>query len=419
MKISRAYASSMTLSLVLALGACGGGETSSNTRSGGGSPPAISDASPPSTPSNLAAHATSSSAIGLSWNASTDDVGVSGYRLERCQGASCTSFTQIATPTGTTYSDTGLAASTTYRYRVSARDAAGNMSSPSTAVSATTQATTPPPSSSSPETICPGGSSPDPNVILCEDFDAGTPPTNPWPCRDAPYWHDWRPSQYGNALGCNAINATAAHSNATGYAITKRSGTNDTIDLEHPLGGNYPALNVRFYMYIPAGSASEIMNTSSIHFVFIGPNNPADSSIDFRRRSEPFCGTACPPPNTHGENNSGYKWSDHAMLALHTYSSTFVPGGEDWAVETEGTPFFWEQHENEWHLVEVRFDFANSRVAMWIDENQIVRDYPMSFPYSSVNTMTWSGYGNITTTAYGIYVDDVVVSTTYIGPRVN
>ena len=72
---------------------------------------------------------------------------MTGYRVERCQGASCTSFVQIATPTGTTFSNTGLAAGTTYRYRVRAIDAAGNLSGYSTIATATTAAapdTTPP-----------------------------------------------------------------------------------------------------------------------------------------------------------------------------------------------------------------------------------------------------------------------------------
>ena len=65
--------------------------------------------------------------IDLNWTASTDNVGVSGYRVERCQGAGCTNFAQVGTPTATTYSDTGLAPSTTYRYQVRAVDAAGNL----------------------------------------------------------------------------------------------------------------------------------------------------------------------------------------------------------------------------------------------------------------------------------------------------
>ena len=109
---------------------------------------AAADTAPPSAPTNLAASASSSSQIGLTWTASTDNVGVTGYRVERCSGASCSSFAQIGTTTGAiTYTDTGLTASTSYSYRVRATDAAGNLSAYSNIASATTPAatdTTPP-----------------------------------------------------------------------------------------------------------------------------------------------------------------------------------------------------------------------------------------------------------------------------------
>ena len=101
------------------------------------------DTQPPSIPTGLTAGAISSSQINLSWTASTDNVGVTGYRVERCQGAGCSTFTQVSTPTGTTYQDTGLTANTFYSYRVRAVDAAGNLSQYSSIVSATTQASPP------------------------------------------------------------------------------------------------------------------------------------------------------------------------------------------------------------------------------------------------------------------------------------
>ncbi len=58
--------------------------------------------------------------------------------MERCQGAGCTTFAQVGTPTGTTFSDTGLTANTTYRYQVRAVDAAGNLSAYSSIATATT-----------------------------------------------------------------------------------------------------------------------------------------------------------------------------------------------------------------------------------------------------------------------------------------
>ena len=99
-----------------------------------------SDTAPPSAPPGLTATASGSSRVDLSWPSSADDVGVTGYRVERCQGAGCTNFAEVGAPPGTTYSDTGLSPSTTYRYRVRATDLAGNLSPYSTISTATTAA---------------------------------------------------------------------------------------------------------------------------------------------------------------------------------------------------------------------------------------------------------------------------------------
>ncbi|MEO5823311.1 MAG: DUF4082 domain-containing protein [Vicinamibacteraceae bacterium] len=118
---------------------------------------ASSDTTAPTAPGTLTATAQSATQIALSWSAATDNVGVSGYRVERCTGASCTTFAQIATPTTTTYSDTGVTASTTYVYRVRAVDAGGNLGPYSTTVSAATTATPP---SGCPCTIWPSSAVP-------------------------------------------------------------------------------------------------------------------------------------------------------------------------------------------------------------------------------------------------------------------
>src|SRR2546422_128691 len=76
--------------------------------------------------------------INLAWTASTDNVAVTGYKVESCQGAGCTTFAQIATVTGTAYNNTGLTNGTSYSYRVRATDAAGNLSSYSNAASVST-----------------------------------------------------------------------------------------------------------------------------------------------------------------------------------------------------------------------------------------------------------------------------------------
>src|SRR6185295_6159760 len=86
------------------------------------------DTTPPSTVTGLTATAVSATQINLTWTAATDNVGVTGYRVERCQGAGCSTFAQIATPSTNSYSDPGLTAGTSYSYRVKAVDAATNVS---------------------------------------------------------------------------------------------------------------------------------------------------------------------------------------------------------------------------------------------------------------------------------------------------
>ncbi len=102
---------------------------------------------PPTAPTNLQATAAGETQINLTWNASTDNVGISEYRVERCQGSNCTNFTALPTAapiTATTYSDTGLSVNIGYRYRVRAVDLAGNFGPYSNDAGVTTPDRTPP-----------------------------------------------------------------------------------------------------------------------------------------------------------------------------------------------------------------------------------------------------------------------------------
>src|SRR5437879_2992109 len=95
------------------------------------------ETTPPSTPSGLTGAAAGSTGANLSWSASTDNIGVTGYIVRR-------NGVQVATPATTSFADTGLSAATTYSYTVAARDAAGNISANSTSVSITPADTTAP-----------------------------------------------------------------------------------------------------------------------------------------------------------------------------------------------------------------------------------------------------------------------------------
>ena len=101
-----------------------------NTSAGASGPPPA-DTKAPTGPTVLTAGTPSAAAVPLSWNAATDNVGVTGYRIYRNGGL-------VSTVTGLSYTDTGLLAGTTYQYKVTAVDAAGNESTPGAVTSATT-----------------------------------------------------------------------------------------------------------------------------------------------------------------------------------------------------------------------------------------------------------------------------------------
>ncbi|MFI1172416.1 carbohydrate binding domain-containing protein [Streptomyces melanogenes] len=92
------------------------------------------DTEAPTAPAGVRASVTDTSVV-LSWNASSDNTGVTGYQVTRTGG---TQATVVADTTSTVRTDTGLDAHTAYTYVVRARDAAGNVSAASAAVTATT-----------------------------------------------------------------------------------------------------------------------------------------------------------------------------------------------------------------------------------------------------------------------------------------
>jgi hypothetical protein len=85
------------------------------------------DNSAPTTPGNLRRTGGTATSISLAWDASTDNVNVTGYRVQR-------DGTTVTTTSGSTliYADTSLASGTSYSYTVTSLDAAGNASAAAT-----------------------------------------------------------------------------------------------------------------------------------------------------------------------------------------------------------------------------------------------------------------------------------------------
>src|SRR5258706_6305551 len=138
----KAVLASVVALVLLVCAGCGGKDPVE-----AGSPAATNpgDTTPPTAPAALSATPDGPFGVSLSWQPSVDAQGVTGYRVERCRGAGCTAFAQIAAPAGAGFTDTGLDAATSYSYKVRAADAAANLSVYSGVASATTAAAPVPP----------------------------------------------------------------------------------------------------------------------------------------------------------------------------------------------------------------------------------------------------------------------------------
>ena len=157
-------------------------------------------------PIGLAATSVTQNTVDFSWNASSDNVGVTGYDVY--QGT-----TSLGTVSGTTYQASGLTASTSYTFSVRARDAAGNVSGASNALAVTTS-----------------GSGGGPTVLHEGYFESG--------------WDGWTDG------GSDAYRYSGSRSSEGSYSIRLRDNTNSS---KMTLGSfdvtSYNSIEIEFYFY--------------------------------------------------------------------------------------------------------------------------------------------------------------------------
>jgi chitodextrinase len=169
--------------------------------------PPSDDTTPPSAPGNLRSTGATQTSVSVAWNASSDDVGVTGYALFRNGTAAGTT-----TATGATFS--GLTCGTTYSFGVEAYDAAGNRS-PRSSVDASTSACSGPPPPPPPPP--PGGGT---TITLTDTFWRCTRPISEYAENGLPlrvvmlYTHNYVPPtgagavQLGEGCAGDGTNAT-------------------------------------------------------------------------------------------------------------------------------------------------------------------------------------------------------------------
>ena len=271
-------------------------------RSGGTPPPAPTpDTSAPSVPSGLSATSISSTQINLSWTASTDNVGVSGYRIYR-------NGTQIATTAGTSYSNTALTASTAYSYTVSAYDASNNTSAQSASASASTQA---PPVVATTPTSSTSSWSKGFNFRATGGF--VTDGTNETYSIGAAYPETRNGVTFGWSSKAPSFDvrdrSTAPDRRLAGLNFTDDSGTQSVFRVDLPSAGTYTInLALGDYSYSDGYSYAQILDNTTVLATMDAATGPTYSTYN----------------DATGVNRTAANWPSQNVSITKTFASTVL-----------------------------------------------------------------------------------------------
>ena len=399
-------------------------------------PPPPGDTTAPSIPSNLSVSPVSASQLNVAWSAATDNVGVTGYRVQRCTGAGCTSFATITTVTGTSFSDTGLAASTTYLYRIAALDAANNVSAFSASASGTTSAATAPPPPPPPSGTLPSGATgiasrypgdvnitTDPNVIFADDFESYTTVS-----QITNRWNQLYQQQHISVA--TAVNNVFAGSRSLEMRIPQQSAelSNAAVKLLNP---TEDVVHVRAYTKFDAGfdgGPGSNHNGLTVFSNYPGPGNPANGTNHFYVGVENSRELNGADPSPGPINIYTYypgqrsQWGDHWYPDGIVIPNSGLPGnfGPNFVPRPNFTP-----QRDRWYCYELMVrantpGVNDGRIAVWIDGN-LVADFP-NVRLRDVSSL------KIDKVALDLYIksntirantkwyDNVVIARSYIGP---
>ena len=414
---------------VRAVDAAGNASGYSNTASiatlSGGPVDSIS----PSAPSGLSATVAAASQVNLAWQAASDNVGVAAYELQRCQGAGCSAWLDIAQVTGTSHVDSGLTPGTAYQYRVRARDAAGNVSAFSSVVSATTTSI-----QSSGVTPLPQGEAgiaaqypldmgiqANPNVILADDFEGYSglsQLTSKWS------------AAYHTANLRLATEAANVFAGGTSLELqVPQQSAEVSNELVKTLSPNEDVVFVRAYTKFDAGHNVIGSNHNGIVVSsnYSTPGVPANGTNKFYvdvENSRESSSEASPGQTQlyvyHPEQRTEY--GDHWYPDGRVRPFDAIPG--NFGAAFVARPNFTPQLDR-WYCYElmVRVNTPgqrDGRIAVWIDGN-LIADYPnvrlRDTTSLRIDTVKLSFHIASNTIRRNIkWYDNVVIARSYIGP---
>jgi len=255
-------------------------------------------------------------------------------------------------------------------------------------------------------------------TLISENWDTGTPPDN-WPnCTGtSTTFNGWYPRGWSDGCGAGAgLVTNIYHSAPRSFHNLRPAGSSwDKTSIVHDLPTHPGKIYVRFYLYLPSSGWSNFddgpgsAGDEVVHFLF---TNSASSNTAFRiNLYDNASDTWSPAPECYGQGGVKYM-----TFALERNGG----GGRGTEGAYPAGCYNMMSHFNEWHSYEWMIDATNNKVSYWIDGNPMYTN--ISAPvndggYTTINKLILSLFDSYAKNWQAdCYIDDFVVSDTYIGP---
>lgn len=264
------------------------------------------------------------------------------------------------------------------------------------------------------EPLCPGGSSPRSDIVLCEDWETYNPITNAsFPDNEDSTFHGWTAGNMGRADGHGYIQSTLKHAGTYALRQQREANGNFVADIEHALTSQTD-FRMRFYVYFqsPYGGMGLNGNEANQHLLFL---NTAQSftgvRFDIWAYINDGSGVDPWPPTCGASPRSPRNSEAHMTVSSHDAVKKGI------TLNQPANCYTIQDHYNEWIMVEWTWKYISSseaRASLWINGTQMMLNEHMGAPDSSSRSITKlivSGFmSNSTSTEANVYFDDIVVS---------
>jgi hypothetical protein len=249
------------------------------------------------------------------------------------------------------------------------------------------------------------------NFLMAENWDTGSPPAD-WPSCKGASWNGWKPKDYDCDLpALGGLSSKIFYTPPRSLHIGRADGAKTSMDFSYDFTP-VRKVHLRMYLYFDHSFANTNGREDQCHFILFNFTRAfTGMGVDLRRYSDQYNSW---PPICNPENRHKLFFTLRSTANCGTGGHS---GGED-AYGSSSASKCWNILDNlgKWILFEVMWDLPGKRGKIWVDEDLIIdREICQTNvnDISKVHLMLWD---STNTTQHDVYIDNIVISESYIGP---